>query len=298
MNLRNYQVDGQLGMEPTVAEWVDNLVAVLDEIARVLKDTGSIWLNVGDSYSRHVRFGAPPKGLLLAPERLLVALADRGWRVRNKVAWCKPNGRPSPVKDRLTASWEPVYLLTRSRSPFFDLDPIRVPHRSQARGTAAEVPRAIPTWQGPLAGKNDGLAKLRAEGRVGHRLGGNPRDTWTIPASNYRGAHFATFPEALVERPLLATCPERVCTSCGLPWWRAPHNTIGHLAVMGELQPGCTCRASHRPGIVLDPFLGAGTTALVAERLGRAWLGIELNPDFAHQARQRLARAERASPAA
>jgi len=105
--------------------------------------------------------------------------------------------------------------------------------------------------------------------------------------------------EALIERPLLATCPERVCASCGLPWQRTLPKTVGHLAVMGELQPVCSCGAAFRPGVVLDPFMGAGTTAVVAQRLGRDWVGIELNPDFAAQAEGRVARASaRASPAA
>lgn len=290
MSLRNYQVKGQLGQEPTVQGWVEHLVAVLDEVARVLKPTGSVWLNVGDSFSRHQRYGAAPKALLLGPERLVVALAERGWRVRNKVVWHKPNGRPTSARDRLACSWEPVYLLTRSRFPHFDLDAIRVPHRSVARPYAEVIPEKVPDWQGPLAGKNDGLAKLRREGRVGHVLGGNPRDVWRIPASNYRGAHFATFPEALVERPLLATCPERVCDKCGLPWHRQSPKVLGHLAVRGDLAAVCTCQAGHRPGVVLDPFMGAGTTAVVAERLGRSWVGIELNPDFAALTAERLQR--------
>src|SRR5690606_1365144 len=100
--------------------------------------------------------------------------------------------------------------------------------------------------------------------------------------------HFATMPIALLERPLLATCPERICIKCGLPWHRSLPKTVGHLAVMGELLPACSCQAGHRPGIVLDPFMGAGTTAVAAEQLGRRWLGIELNPDFAEQALERI----------
>ncbi len=299
LNLRNYQVAGQLGLEPHVNDWVKHLTEVCDEFARVLKPTGSLWLNVGDSYSRHPKYGAPPKGLLLGPERLLIALADRGWRVRNKVVWHKPNGRPASARDRLACAWEPFYLLTRSRFPFFDLDAIRMPHASQARRYQPKVPDRRPEWQGPLAGKNDGLARLRAEGRVGHVLGKNPRDVWTIPSSNYRGAHFATFPERLIERPLLATCPEKVCERCGKPWQRSLPRTVGRLAVIGALQPGCDCGAGFIPGIVLDPFMGAGTTAVVAQRLGRDWLGIELNPSFAAQARERVARASpSAGPAA
>ncbi|MGO9198028.1 MAG: DNA-methyltransferase [Acidimicrobiales bacterium] len=282
--LRDYQVEAQLGMEPTVSEWVDNLVRVCDELARLLKPMGSLWLNLGDSYSRHERFGAPPKSLLLGPERLLTALSARGWIVRNKVVWAKPNPMPASVGDRLNTTWEPMFLLVRSPRPFFDLDSIREPHRS-TRSPKTKPPTGIkygggkrPPWAGPLAGSNDGLLKARAEGRSGHRLGKNPGDVWTVATAKFPGHHFATFPTALIERPLKATCPERVCGSCGSPWRRT-----------GErLQPSCRCKGAWRPGLVLDPFMGSGTTAIVAERLGRDWLGIELKPEYVEMATERI----------
>ena len=292
--LRDYQQSGQLGLEATVQQWVANLVAVMDEIARVLKPTGTVWINVGDSYARHQDVGAPAKGLVLAPERLALGLADSGWRIRNRIAWVKPNPMPASVKDRLTCSWEHVYLLTRSRRYHFDLDAIRIPHRSRQpkeHDIPARRPRIVPEWQGPLAGTNDGLDRMKAQGITGHSLGKNPGDVWTIASSNYRGAHFATFPEELVRRPIQAVCPERVCTSCGAPWSRAKARTIGHLAVIGELLATCTCGADWQPGLVLDPFMGSGTTAVVAERLGRRWLGIELNPEFVRLAEARIAAA-------
>jgi len=290
--LRNYQTDGQLGMEATISEWVDHLVAVCDELARVLKNSGSLWLNLGDSYSRHARFGALPKSLLLGPERLLIALADRGWIVRNKVVWRKPNPMPSSVRDRLNTTWEPMFLLVRSSRPFFDLDVIREPlltNRPPIKTSPVGLKFAggkHPTWAGPLAGSNDGLLKARAEGRSGHPLGKNPGDAWTVATANFAGQHFATFPAALIERPLKATCPERVCVSCGSPWLRTDQ----------RLRPDCRCKAAWRPGVVLDPFMGAGTTAIVAERLGRDWLGIELNPDYRDLALDRITteRAKRA----
>jgi site-specific DNA-methyltransferase (adenine-specific) len=106
--LRNYGIKGQFGAEANIDEWVDNLVRVVDELVRVLKPTGSMWLNLGDSYSRHPRFGSSAKSLLLGPERLLLALSARGWICRNKVVWSKPNPMPTSVRDRLTCSWEPV----------------------------------------------------------------------------------------------------------------------------------------------------------------------------------------------
>ena len=190
-----------------------NLVAVCDEIDRVLKPTGSFWLNLGDSFSRHPRFGAPPKSLLLAPERLLMALVNRGWIVRNKVVWAKPNPMPASVSDRLNTTWEPIFLLVHSDRPYFDLDSIRKPHRSTRPPSKSDARRLKysgakrPSWAGPLAGSNDGLLKARAEGRSGHPLGRNPGDVWLISTAKFPGQHFATFPTALIERPLKATCP-------------------------------------------------------------------------------------------
>lgn len=289
---RNYLAAGQLGMEATVDQWVDNLLAVTEELRRVLKPTGSIFLNLGDSYSRHHRFGARPKSLLLGPERLAVRLTERGFIVRNKIAWTKTNPMPSSVGDRLASTWEPVYLLTISPNYWFDLDAIRTAHntkRSPRRSHPGSGSRpALPDWQGPHGGANDGLDHLKATGRVGHPLGKNPGDVITTATSNYRGAHFATFPERLIEPMILAGCPERLCAACGLPWKRKIPNAVGHLAVAGKLQPDCGCGRWWRRGVVLDPFMGAGTTAVVAERLGRDWIGIDISADFARLTRRRL----------
>jgi site-specific DNA-methyltransferase (adenine-specific) len=294
--LRNYQSAGQLGLETTVADWVTRLLDVTDQVARVLKPEGSLWLNVGDSYSRHARQGATAKGLLLAPERLLVALAGRGWIIRNKVVWAKPNPMPQSATDRLTASWEPLYFLVRSGRYHFDLDAIRTPHRSrrQSRRPRGSEPRRPGSggrapWAGPLAGDQSGLDRLQSLGLAGHPLGKNPADVWTIHNPGLRGGHHATYPEALLERPLRATCPERACVACGRAWRRPRLPSRQRTsAFRGELRPACGCGADWSPGLVLDPFIGSGTTAVVAQRLGRDWLGIEINPDFAALARARI----------
>lgn len=293
--LRNYEVRGQLGLEASVDDWVANIRKVCRELGRVLVPTGSLWLNVGDSYSRDIRYGAPDKSLLLAPERLLRALLDDGWLVRNKVVWAKPNPMPSSVRDRLNTTHEFIYLLTRQPRYYFDLDAIRLPHSSHrpAGATATPAPAKPPSWSGPLAGTNSGLSRLKANGRVGHPLGKNPGDVWAVATGGNRYHHHATYPERLVELPLRAGCPERVCVACGEPWRRRAAKTLGHLAIMGTLAAGCDCAAGWRPGVVLDPFIGSGTTAVVAERLGRAWAGIELNPDFAALARQRISDARK-----
>lgn len=286
--LRDYQVAGQMGLEETVEDWVSELRTVFAGLARVLKPTGSVWLNLGDSFSRHHRYGAPAKSLLLGPERLALALLEDGWTVRNKIVWAKSNTMPTSVRDRLAAKHEVVYFLTRSQQYWFDLDAIRVPHRSTAGRHHVAVPRTRPVWAGPLAGSNSGLAKLKGAGRVGHRLGANPGDVWVTAASNYRGAHFATFPPTLVVRPLLATCPERVCMACGRPWRRLPPRDVGESFVRGEQVADCNCGAGFRSGVVLDPFAGAGTVPLVADQHRRDWVGIELNPEFVRLARKRI----------
>jgi DNA modification methylase len=281
--LRDYGMPGQLGLEKTVEEWVENLRTVAQAVARVLKPSGAFWLNLGDSFSRHPRYGAPPKGLLLAPERLVAALASDGWLVRNKVIWAKPNPMPSPIRDRLSLTWESLYLLVRTPRYFFDLDAIREPHTSAGGRTARPPQGARPVWSGPLAGgSHDGLRRARTSGLPGHPLGKNPGDVWRIATRGFPGAHFATFPPELVRRPILATCPALVCSERGKPWGPAISRAGGPTG------PACRFAASPRPGVVLDPFFGTGTVGLVARELGRDWLGIELKPEYVEIARQRL----------
>jgi DNA modification methylase len=308
--LRDYGVRGQIGLEDAVGGWVDELRLVMRGVARVLKGQGALWLNVSDSYSRHPRYGAPAKSMLGAPERLLLALMDDGWLVRNKVVWAKPNPMPASVADRLNTTYESLYFLVRSPRYGFDLDAIRIPHRSAARKperpSDKPISTARPSWAGPLAGSNNGLARLKSSGRVGNPNGKNPGDVWTIPTRGFRGAHFATFPEELVYRPILSTCPEAVCTRCGrrlrreatirtggpvqpLPDLRYPA-TWASFRAASSLRP-CSCGAPTRPGVVLDPFMGSGTVAVAAERLGRDWVGIELNPAYARLAEERIAKA-------
>jgi site-specific DNA-methyltransferase (adenine-specific) len=298
--LRNYGVAGQLGLEASVQEWVADLIPVMEQIARVLKPAGSFWLNLGDSYSRQDKHGAPPKGLVLAPERLILAAADRGWRVRNKVVWAKPNPMPASAQDRLTCSWEPIYLLTRQTSYYFDLDAIRRPHLSvRSKSGKRPLRSRPPEWAGPLAGTQNGLEVLRSQGLAGHPLGKNAGDVWTVATRAGHHGHHATFPEALVCPAILAGTPERICSTCGLAWQRERvARSLGQLAVLGELQPGCACGREFREGVVLDPFMGSGTVAVVAEALGRDWVGIELNPDFAASAWRRILAARRDGGAA
>jgi site-specific DNA-methyltransferase (adenine-specific) len=285
--LRDYGVPGQLGQEADVDRWVDNLRAVCRELFRVLAPHGSLWLNLGDAYSRHVGYGALAKSLLLGPERVVRALVSDGWLLRNKVVWAKANPLPSPAKDRLTNAHEFVYFLVKRSSYFFDLDAIREPLTSQRKPSkGSRTPQAA---LGVLAGGRDGLVAMQRKGLSGHPLGKNPSDVWRIGSSSYRGAHFATFPPELVRRPLLATCPPQVCTQCSQPWRRSLQRVVFEGGIP-QSRPfvACVCQAPTRPGLVLDPFFGTGTVAMMAQRYRRDWLGIELNPDYLSLAEERL----------
>lgn len=270
------------------------------EIARVLVPTGTVWLNLGDTYSTHPRQGAATKSLLLGPERLALALLGDGWTIRNKVIWAKTNPIPSSVGDRLATTHEVVYLLARNRSYYFDLDSIRQPAKTRPtppprRPTRLGKPSGIPKrWLGPNTDTDAGLVAMRRRGLTAHPLGKNPGDVWHLATARYRGDHFATYPEELVERMLLAGVPEKRCVDCRAPWYR-PLRRHEHHAIRLPLRPSCTCTPEgdrgSEPGLVLDPFIGSGTTAVVARRHRRDWLGIEIHPDFAEWAETRITQA-------
>jgi len=296
--LRDYAAHGQLGLEAHVDDWVEQLAAISSQVARVLVPTGTYWLNVGDTYATHPREGAERKSLLMAPERLALRLQSDGWVIRNKIVWAKPNPMPTSIPDRLNTTYEVIYVLARQPQYFFDLDAIRVPHVSA--GMAGKGNRSKEgqkeTWRGPNSDTVSGLAAIKASGQVGHPLGKNPGDVWTIAPGGYRSTHHAIYPLALAERMVAAGCPEARCVHCRLPWKRRVIRRLGHAATRAALAPTCACRRAGEPGLVLDPFMGSGTTAIAAEKLGRDWLGIELNPDFAAAARGRIASARKKSP--
>jgi DNA modification methylase len=293
---RDYGVSGQYGHEPDPAAYVNTLRGVFAEARRVLTDDGTCWLNLGDSYSEgsgsptglHAYLGpalanrhtpaVPAKNLLGIPWRVAFALQKDGWTVRNAIVWHKPNAMPESVRDRMNCRYELVFLLVKSRSYWFDLDPIRIPHvtTGPARGcsssSATTHPPGMPaTKRHPGDGRPGGSrpngtrglkystntrevigARRYGTGRYGrgHPKGRNPGDVWSIHTRPYRGPHFAAFPIDLPTRCIQAGC-----------------------------RPG---------GMVLDPFCGTGTTGLAALALGRRFTGIELNPAFAALAAERL----------
>ncbi len=245
-NQRDYGSSEQIGAEQSPEEYLANLRTIFRECRRVLRDDGLLWLNLGDKFSN---------GRLLGmPWRTALALVDDGWLLRSDVIWHKPNAMPSSVATRPTTDHEYVFLFSKSDTYKYDADAIREPHvtfseNSKMRGGRGHFGKNGGT---PEKGKNAGNANLH-KGRwdqAFHPLGRNKRTVWSIPLSKFRGAHFAVFPEKLVETCILA--------GSGL--------------------------GDH----VLDPFCGSGTTLVMAKRLGRHFIGIEANGDYCAMAQARL----------
>lgn len=248
---RDYQNADQVGQEPTPQQYIERLVAVFSETRRVLKKSGTFWLVLGDKYQDGVQLGMP--------WRVALALQDSGWLLRSDVIWHKPNAMPSPVKNRPTTDHEYIFFFTKSKDYFYDADAIREPHvtfteQSRMRGGRNHFGRRHGT---PENGKNSGTSNLH-DGRwdqAFHPLGRNKRTVWSIPLSKFREAHFAVFPESLVETCVQAGCPP--------------------------------------DGLVLDPFLGSGTTLVTARRLGRHYLGFDCSTEYCEMARRRVDKASR-----
>jgi len=266
--LRDYGEDGQLGLERTPEEYVANLVAVFREVRRVLRDDGTLWLNLGDSYATGTTsdrtptqtgkhgywqnpavnkridarsIGLKPKDLVGIPWRVAFALQADGWYLRSDIIWAKPNPMPESVTDRPTKAHEYVFLMSKSQQYYYDAEAIKEPCVGQnAHDTTG------PGYHAPGQSPNTG-----SRGGNGTKTR-NRRSVWTVATQPYKGAHFATFPEKLIEPCVLAGCPTN--------------------------------------GTVLDPFAGSGTTGAVAKRLGRGFIGIELNPDYIGLCEERIAK--------
>ena len=349
--LRDYGVPGQLGLEKTPQEYVTNLVAVFREVRRVLRDDGVLWLNLGDSFasgkgtcynpgggenslgqerkaagahpldrgnkSTLSAVGLKPKDLVGIPWRVAFALQDDGWWLRSDIIWSKPNPMPESVTDRPTKAHEYIFLLAKSQRYYWDQEAVREPIKP---GNNGHIRGRARTANGALGGENQHHMEDRHYAEI---KGAQIRTVWTIATHPYSGAHFATFPPALVEPMVKASTSERgCCPKCGKPWERVverkPSNPWqervaagaksgslerGHNENHGEgmshdlyvntttlsWRPGCSCDAGEPvPCVVLDCFGGAGTTGLVASRLGRDAVLIELNPEYAEMARRRI----------
>jgi DNA modification methylase len=330
--LRDYGVDGQLGLESTPDDYASELVDVFREVRRVLRDDGTVWLNLGDGFAGNggaSRWGhLKPKDLLGMPWRVAFALQANGWYLRSDIVWAKKNPMPESVRDRPTRGHEFVFLLTKNRRYFYDAEAVREPF---AAATIKRIAQA--TFESQTGGAKDGLNPNRSarralvnlkgramapqlEDRPRKTTGRNLRSVWHLGSEPFKGAHFATFPTRLVEPCIKAGTSEAgCCPGCGAPWRRVTEreSTVGAARGINDSQfranvhgqpqrgnihvtvattgwrPSCEC-ADHEPVpcTVLDPFAGAGTTGLVADRLGRDALLIEINPQYAEMAAARI----------
>jgi DNA modification methylase len=279
--LRDYGVDGQIGLEEMPEQYISKLVEVFREVRRVLRDDGTCWVNIGDSYcntngyaraqpefQRQGRNDAPAndrdltqlhkagfktKDLIGIPWMLAFALRADGWYLRQDIIWSKPNPMPESVRDRCTKSHEYIFLLSKSKQYYYDADAIKEPIKentleryktgwngNQDRGYVNGPQNHMSEYMGMDEEK---IAQLREEGR-------NKRSVWTVCVNGFKEAHFATFPQALIEPCILA----------GAPF----------------------------DGLVLDPFTGSGTTAVTALQNGRNFIGVELNPKYVTMAEKRI----------
>lgn len=354
-SLRDYGVDGQVGLEETPKAYVERLCDGFDEVKRVLKDTGTVWVNIGDTYSgsggaggdwnvgkralepkwrqpkqTHTQFGKEVnllsqslthkqegyanKCLIMTPFRFAVEMVDRGWILRNTIIWHKESCTPSSVHDRFTVNFEYVFFFVKNKKyyleqqfePFKTADlgipSYRKSGKSDSRAKKDETGMAKPAFG------DDGFWRPSGPGR-------NRRCVWTVNPSQFADSHFAVFPSSLIETPIRAGCPRYVCNECGKPREKLydikhpierenvrnkrPREDMG--AVMQEVPEkgwqtertfvgysDCGCGAGFSPGIVLDPFLGSGTTVATAMNLGRTGLGFELNPDYEQFIKDRI----------
>lgn len=370
---------GQLGLEPHPLEYINHLAQVFLEIKRVLKPSGSLWLNLGDTYfGGNGKAGRPlewqdlelskieghahaptefikernkfrsnwlqPKQKMLIPERVAIALQEQGWILRNTVVWHKVNHMPESCRDRLTRSWESVFFFVKSERYFFDLDAIR---KHYPLVTVERCKRAFKSnaktyaenfntdkhkvWAEKVVGNNNPHKMREApEGHaiadpdrpmdLSHPNGANPGDVWSLTTEGLKEQHFAAYPQKLVKRILSASCPKQICNECSRPKTRltkisynvdqnglkanAPKmQTFNGDPAMARAKYAhatmkvdtvgwstCQCDKGFHAGLVLDPFAGAGTTLLVAHKMGFDWLGIELVPKYCDIINKRIER--------
>ncbi len=260
--LRDYSHEGQIGLEKTPEKYVGKLTSVFSEVNRVLKDDGTLWLNLGDSYASssrgsggksqigkyqdEVHFnrlrinpGLKPKNLCMIPARVAMALQANGWYLRSEIIWHKPNPMPESVKDRPTNAHEKIYLLSKSKSYYYDSKAIEEPATSDLAQLKSHHNPDNPKYNAVPDERYKDQFNDRIWGKIGTR---NKRTVWKVASKPYNEAHFATFPADLITP--------------------------------------CIKAGSKKDDLVLDPFIGSGTTAEVALKLGRNYLGIDLQEDY------------------
>lgn len=343
--LRDYGAEGQIGLEATPEAFIARLVEVFREVRRVLRDDGTLWVNMGDSYNAYngnrgtesqyagkrnamepafpkghglAAKGLKPKDLIGIPWMLAFALRADGWYLRSDIIWAKKNCMPESVTDRPTKAHEYFFLLSKQEDYYYDAEAIKeksVSYDSDPRADAGNI-----RYEG---GKRSGDAGQGQESFVTISALRNKRSVWHVGTKPFNEAHFATFPEELIRPCILAGTSEKgACARCGAPYRRVVES--GDLAGEGKIQTGerpasevrgvsktsalrtngrtwrekvqkgwtptCACEKSGTlPCVVLDPFMGAGTTALVAASYGRHFVGCELNPEYLAIAERRVA---------
>lgn len=352
-NQRNYKVAGQLGLEVDFEDYLDKLFFIFIEIKRVLKESGSVWVNIGDTYNgAKTPDGISNKSLIGIPDRFKVGMIDMGWICRNEIIWYKRSCMPNSAKDRFTVDFERLFFFAKSPDYYFETQyepysqytittgDYRVPssdirqeydskytlenYKQNIRPDSANLKNRQEFKQGKMVERNGFKAR---KGNVEYevpKLGRIKRCVWDITNAGFKGQHFAVFPEKLVLTPILAGCPEFVCSKCGknreksfkteIPMDTAPvrskgnfddthamftlhekRNYLRELGIKGDAVPhvldgisDCGCGAEFKPGVVLDPFCGSGTTGVVALKNNRNFIGIDLNVDYALIAKDRI----------
>lgn len=270
LGLRDYGVNEQIGLENSVEAYINRLTDIFREVRRVLKNDGTLWLNIGDSYvsSNSEYSNCKRKDLIGAPWLLAFALRNDGWYLRQDIIWEKPNAMPESVKDRCTKSHEYIFLFSKQSKYYFDYEAIKEPAvgfnnivpagskgtlrpNSRLRKGNSRTFRGGGVYTKGQSFNNSAEIMRESHGNNENMTGlRNKRSVWTVATQGYKEAHFATFPEKLIEP--------------------------------------CVLAGSRDGGIILDPFIGSGTTAVVAKKHNRGFIGIELNPEYAEMARRRL----------
>ena len=353
--LRDYNVDGQIGLEQTPDEYVADLVQVFREVWRVLRDDGTVWLNLGDSYSgsgngsndyresgasiskNDNKYGShkpvpirglKSKDLIGIPWMVAFALRADGWYLRQDIIWAKAcsgnirkgSAMPESVTDRFQKSHEYIFLLSKSPRYYFDNEAVKEKCVTPADMQVAKRAKSAHKGQRDPGGRRQTTAGFDKINKVYEF--GNRRSVWFVNPKPYKGAHFATYPPELIEPMILAGCPQIVCAKCGAPYQRVleradkrhwterndyksgdkykfeyleskQSNDIGRNDAPASFkspemidkgfQPTCNCNAGTTSGIVLDPFVGSGTTVMVANQLGRRGFGLDLSFKYLHE---------------
>ena len=261
LGLRDYGVNGQIGLENSAEDYINRLTDIFREVRRVLKNDGTLWLNIGDSYvsSNSEYSNCKRKDVIGVPWLLAFALRDDGWYLRQDIIWEKPNAMPESVKDRCTKSHEYIFLFSKQSKYYFDYKAIKEPAvgfnnivpagskgtlrpNSRLRKGNSRTFRGGGVYTKGQSFNNSAEIMRESHGNNENMTGlRNKRSVWTVATQGYKEAHFATFPEKLI----------------------GP----------------CVLAGSREGGIILDPFIGSGTTAVVAKKFNRGFIGIELNPE-------------------